>query len=119
MCCQSQSLLVLVIFLFIALACIEIAVCAVSLYTNSHARTFLNHLWEISSHDFRLYIEVRPVAIGFNRRLPLVIRMSGSAAVFLTSPTAPQPPVVRLSASLSSSMPALKPFECYIKVHYQ
>ena len=59
MCCQSQSLLILVIFLFIVLAGIEIAVCVLSLYTNAHARAFLNHLWAISSRDFRLYIEVR------------------------------------------------------------
>lgn len=57
MCCQSRSLLIFVLVLFFLLVCFEIAVAALSLYTNSNTRSFIDHLWTISTDDFRLYIE--------------------------------------------------------------
>lgn len=57
MCCQNRSLLIFVLVLFFLLVCFEIAVAALSLYTNSNTRSFIDHLWTISTDDFRLYIE--------------------------------------------------------------
>jgi hypothetical protein len=57
MCCQHRSLLTFVVFLFSVLLCVELTMSVFAMLFNNRAHKVLNHVWDVSTPEFKLYIE--------------------------------------------------------------